>query len=176
MAGKNKKQKQEMENGKFYLAGTVTTAMFGKRTFANGKTDKEDKYRISLKVTKDMLEKFKEACEPYYEDVDDKWLPDFMKNDIDADGGYINLSSNYDIRCGEYNKGEVIDKGNMTEYISNNGGNINGSKVVVLVTIKEGSYYPAAMIVKELHVVDLSSMFNNSDEFAALMDGDDLPF
>ena len=30
---------KEQENGKFYLAGTITTAMYGKRTFSNGKKD-----------------------------------------------------------------------------------------------------------------------------------------
>ena len=42
MAGKNNTKKNtqaEQESGKIYLAGTITTAMYGKRTFANGKSE-----------------------------------------------------------------------------------------------------------------------------------------
>lgn len=173
---KTNKQVQEQENGKFYLAGTITTAMYGKRTFANGKSDKDDKYRLSFKVTADVMDKLKETAEPFYEDVEDKWLPDWLTNDTDKDGGYINLSSNYDIRVGEYIDGKVEDRGSMTDYIADNGGNINGSKAVVLLTIKPGAIYPAALIIKELHKVDLASMFENDAEFKAVFDGDDLPF
>ena len=62
MAGKNNTKKNtqaEQESGKIYLAGTITTAMFGKRTFANGKSDKEEKYRLSMKLTAETMEKLK---------------------------------------------------------------------------------------------------------------------
>lgn len=175
-ANTNKKQNQEQESGKFYLAGTVTTAMYGKRNFSNGKSDKEDKYRISLKCTAEAIRGLKEAAEPFYVDSDDKWVPDWMKNEPDKDGGYINLSSGFDIRVGEYRDGEIVDFGDMTDYISDQGGNINGSKVVVAVTIKQGAIYPAAMIVKELHKQDIGSMFDTDDQGFITAFGDELPF
>ena len=173
----NKKQAQEMETGKIYLPGTITTAMYGKRTFSNGKSDKDSKYRLSIKVTAKTMDKLKEVAEPYYVDVEDKWLPEWLSKDTDKDGGYINLSSNFDIRTGEYVNGAIIDKGDMSDYVADNGGNINGSKVVVLVYIKQGAIYPGALLIKELHKVDIGSMFNTDDEdFKAVFDGEDLPF
>ena len=71
---KNTQAQKEQENGKFYLAGTITTAMYGKRTFANGKKDKDDKYRISLKCTAEAIDKLKETAEPFYVDTEEKWL------------------------------------------------------------------------------------------------------
>ena len=179
MAGKttNKKAAQEkQESGKYYLAGTVTTAMYGKRNFPNGKSDKEDKYRLSLKCTADAINGLREAAEPFYVDTEDKWMPEWMKTDPDEEGGYINFASGFDIRCGEYRDGEIIDKGDMTDYIADNGGNINGSKVVVSVTIKPGAIYPAAMIIKELHKQDIASMFDTDDNGFMSAMGEELPF
>ena len=180
MAGKNNSKKaaaQELEAGKIYLPGTITTAMYGKRTFSNGKSDKDSKYRLSLKVTAETMDKLKETAEPYYVDVEDKWLPEWLTSDTDKDGGYINLSSNFDIRTGEYVNGAIVDKGNMSEYVADNGGNINGSKAIVLVYIKQGAIYPGALLIKELHKVDIGSMFSTDNEdFKAVFDGEDLPF
>ena len=180
MAGKNNTKKNtqaEQESGKIYLAGTITTAMFGKRTFANGKSDKEEKYRLSMKLTAETMDKLKEAAEPFYVDVEEKWLPEWLTGDTDKDGGYINLSSNYDIRTGEYVNGTIVDKGGMSDYVADNGGNINGSKAVVLVIIKPGAIYPGALLIKELHKVDIGSMFNADDaDFKSAFDGEDLPF
>ena len=106
-----------------------------------------------------------------------KWLPEWLTGDTDKDGGYINLSSNYDIRTGEYVNGAIVDKGGMSDYVADNGGNINGSKAVVLVIIKPGAIYPGALLIKELHKVDIGSMFNADDaDFKAAFDGEDLPF
>lgn len=180
MAGKTNSKKaaaQELEAGKIYLSGTITTAMYGKRTFSNGKSDKESKYRLSIKVTAETLDKLKETAEPYYVDVEDKWLPEWLTSDTDKDGGYINLSSNFDIRTGEYVNGAIVDKGNMSEYVADNGGNINGSKAIVLVYIKAGAIYPGALLIKELHKVDIGSMFSaDNEDFKAVFEGDDLPF
>ena len=180
MAGKNNTKKNtqaEQESGKIYLAGTITTAMYGKRTFANGKSDKEEKYRLSMKLTAETMDKLKEAAEPFYVDVEEKWLPEWLTGDTDKDGGYINFSSNYDIRTGEYVNGAIVDKGGMSDYVADNGGNINGSKAVVLVIIKPGAIYPGALLIKELHKVDIGSMFNADDaDFKAAFDGEDLPF
>lgn len=172
----NKKQAQDQENGKFYLAGTITTALYGKRTFTNGKKDKDDKYRISMKCTADAINGLKEAAEPFYVDADEKWIPDWMKEEPDKDGGYINLSSGFDIRVGEYVNGAIVDKGGMADYIAENGGNINGSKAVVLVSIKQGAIYPAALLIKELHKQDIGSMFKTDDQGFMEAFGEDLPF
>ena len=167
-------QTQEQENGRFYLSGTITTAMYGKRTFSNGKKDKDDKYRISLRCSAEMIDKLKEAAEPFYVDTEEKWLPDWLTNDTPEDGGYINLSSGFDIRVGEYINGAIEDKGSMTDYLAEHGGNINGSKAVVLVSIKPGAIYPAALLIKELHVLSIGSMFEGEGFMDAF--GDDLPF
>ena len=95
MAGKNtktdakKNQNQTPESEKYYLAGTVTTALYGKRQFANGKSDKEDKYRLSLKCTKKAIEGLKEVAEPFYVDVEDKWLPEWLTEETNEDGGRV---------------------------------------------------------------------------------------
>ena len=171
---KNTQAQKEQENGKFYLAGTITTAMYGKRTFANGKKDKDDKYRISLKCTAEAIDKLKETAEPFYVDTEEKWLPEWLTSETPADGGYINLSSGFDIRVGEYVNGAIADAGNLTDYLADHGGNINGSKAVVLVSIKPGAIYPAALLIKELHVMDIGSMFAGNDFENAF--GEDLPF
>ena len=171
---KSTQAQKEQENGKFYLAGTITTAMYGKRTFANGKKDKDDKYRISLKCTAEAIDKLKETAEPFYVDTEEKWLPEWLTNETPADGGYINLSSGFDIRVGEYVNGAIADAGNLTDYLADHGGNINGSKAVVLVSIKPGAIYPAALLIKELHVMDIGSMFAGNDFENAF--GEDLPF
>lgn len=172
---KTQAQEQEkQESGKFYLSGVVTTAMFGKRSFTNGKKDKEDKYRISVKCTAENINKLKEAAEPFYVDVEEKWLPDWMTKETPKDGGYINLSSRLPFRVGNHEGGVIVDCGDFQDFLSNNGRNINGSKVVVLVTIKPGAIYPAALLIKELVVQDIGSMFEGEDFEAAF--GDELPF
>ena len=173
-AKKNTQAQKEQNNGKFYLAGTITTAMYGKRTFANGKKDKDDKYRISLKCTAEAIDRLKETAEPYYVDTKEKWLPDWLTEETPKDGGYINLSSGFDFRVGEYVNGAIIDAGNLTEYLADHGGNINGSKAVVLVSIKPGAIYPAALLIKELHVMDIGTMFAGDDFQSAF--GEELPF
>ena len=172
---KTQTQEQEkQESGKFYLSGVVTTAMFGKRSFTNGKKDKEDKYRISVKCTAESIAKLKEAAEPFYVDTEEKWLPDWMTKETSKDGGYINLSSSFSFRVGEYVDGAVHDCGAFEDFLADQGGNINGSKVVVFVTIKPGAIYPAALLIKELVVQDIGSMFEGEDFEAAF--GDELPF
>ena len=159
-----KAKKTERPEKAFYnLVGTITTAMYGKRTFANGKSDKENKYRLSLKCSQQAIDGLKEAAEPFYEDVKEDYIPNWYKEDASADGGYINLASGFDIRVGMYEDGRIVDKGKMVDFINENGGNINGSKVVVSVTIKKGSIYPSTMIIKELKVQDISSMFNENE-------------
>lgn len=183
MAGKNstktdakKEQNQKPESEKYYLAGTVTTALYGKRTFANGKSDKEDKYRLSLKCTKKAIEGLKEAAEPFYVDVEDKWLPEWLTEETADDGGYINLSSFYPFPVGEYVNGEIQNRGMLQEFLTENGGNINGSEVVALVSIKPGAIYPAALLIKKLKKQDIGSMFKTDDNGFMEAFGEELPF
>lgn len=183
MAGKNntktdakKEQNQTPESAKHYLSGTISAALYGKRQFANGKSDKEDKYRLSLKCTKKAIEGLKEAAEPFYVDVEDKWLPEWLTKDTPDDGGYINLSSSYCFHVGEYINGEIIDKGDFDVYIADNGGNINGSEVVALVSIKPGAIYPAALLIKTLKKQDIGSMFKTDDDGFMEAFGEELPF
>lgn len=178
MAGKNTKKetKQTPESEKFYLAGTVTTALYGKRQFANGKSDKEDKYRLSLKCTKKAIEGLKEAAEPFYVDVEDKWLPEWLTKETNEDGGYINLSSTYPFPVGEYVDGVIRTRGMLQEFLTENGGNINGSEVVTLVSIKSGAIYPAALLIKKLKKQDIGSMFKTDDDGFVEAFGEELPF
>ena len=89
----NKAQAQAQANGEVMLGGIVSLAMYGKRNFVNGKSDKEDKYRLSLKVNQTTLGKLKETAEPFYKDVEEKWLPDWFKKDLsDFDGEDIFLN------------------------------------------------------------------------------------
>lgn len=181
MAGKNNaktdaKKNQKPESGKYYLAGTVTTALYGKRTFTNGKSDKEDKYRLSLKCTKKAIEGLKEAAEPFYVDVEDKWLPEWLTKYTNEDGGYINLSSSYTFPVGEYVDGEIQNRGIFQEFLTENGGNINGSEVVALVSIKPGAIYPAALLIKTLKKQDIGNLFKTDDNGFIEAFGEELPF
>ena len=92
-----------------------------------------------------------------------KWIPDWYKKDA-AETEYLNFSSSFDIRIGELGvHNRMFDKGTMSDYIKANGGNINGSKVVLSVTIKKGAVYPSAILVKELHSQTINDMFGGDD-------------
>jgi hypothetical protein len=143
--------------------------MFGRREFKKG-SDSKDKYRISLKIEPEDMEKLIEEAEPFYEDTEEKWLPKWY-TDEDA-REFLNLSSNYDLKIGIKENGQLKDLGTMWDYIQDNG-NINGSKVVLLVTLKPGAIYPQAILIKELHQTNIEDLFNGFME----TDGDDeLPF
>ena len=57
----------------------------------------------------------------------------------------------------------MFDKGTMSDYIKANGGNINGSKIALSLTIKKGAVYPAAILVKELHSQTINDMFDGNE-------------
>lgn len=182
MAAKNTRntaaKKQEVkENGSAAIYGVVTLAMYGKRSFANGKSDKEDRYRISLKIDTKNLVKLREASAEFFEGVDETYIPKWFTEEYsDSDDIFVNFSSAFDIPIGEYNKDSFVDKGTMADYVADNG-NINGSKVALMLTLKPGAIYPKAIIVKELHAQSLSDMFEqNKEEFEQMFDGEDLPF
>ena len=174
----NKAQAQAQANGEVMLGGIVSLAMYGKRNFVNGKSDKEDKYRLSLKVNQTTLGKLKETAEPFYKDVEKKWLPDWYKKDLsDFDGEdiFLNFASSYDFPVGEYVNGKLQPLGTFGDFLADNG-NINGSKVVASITIKAGALYPKALVIKELHKQDISSIFGEDDEAFNEMLANDNPF
>ena len=103
------------------------------------------------------MEKLVEAAEPYYENTDDAWIPKWFKDEEARE--YLNVSSNYDIKAGlKAEDGTIQELGNLMDYISDNG-NINGSKVVLMVILKEGAIYPQSLLIKELHQTTISDMF-----------------
>lgn len=174
MAKNSKKEKEatKMESKSVYVRGILTDAFYGKRSFKKGE-DAKDKYRFSIKANADDMAALVEAAGPYYEDTDEKWIPKWF-TDEDA-REYLNLSSNFDIKAGMKNPetGKIDDIGYLTDYISDNG-NINGSKVVIMIVLKEGAIYPVSILIKEIHKVTMAEMFagfTDSDD-----DDDELPF
>ena len=67
-------EKSAPESKSLYLRGIITEAMYGRREFKRG-SDSKDKYRISLKIEPEDMEKLLEEAEPFYENTDEKWLP-----------------------------------------------------------------------------------------------------
>lgn len=159
---------EEKQSTSIYVKGTLISAMYGKRSFKKG-GDKSDKYRISIKPEFDDMMMLRKKAEPYYEDADEQWIPKWLKSDKQEDMEYLNLASNFDIRAGKREDGDkdIEDLGYLMDYISDNG-NINGSKVVVLIVIKEGAIYPQAILIKEMNKQSISDMFSALD--------DELPF
>lgn len=157
------KEVAKKDSKQVVIAGVVTTAMYGKRNFSTGQSDDTEKYRISLKVVPAQVEALKQAAEGYFEGIEDKWIPDWYKKDV-AETEYLNFSSSFDIRIGELGvNNRMFDKGRMSDYIKANGGNINGSKIALSLTIKKGAVYPAAILVKELHSQTINDMFDGNE-------------
>ena len=162
-------EKSAPESKSLYLRGIITEAMYGRREFKRG-TDSKDKYRISLKIEPEDMEKLLAEAEPFYADTDDAWIPKWFKDEDARE--YLNLSSNFDIKIGKKENGKLIDCGTMMDFIADNG-NINGSKVVLMVTLKEGAIYPQAILLKEFHQTNIEDLFEGFMD----IDGDEsLPF
>lgn len=164
-----KTEEKALESKSLYLRGVLTEAMYGRREFGKTK-DSKDKYRISLKIEAEDMEKLIEEAEPFYAETDDAWIPKWFKDEDARE--YLNLSSNFDIKIGKKENGKLVDCGTMMSFIEENG-NINGSKVVLMVTLKPGAIYPQAILIKELHQTNIGDLFEGFME----TDGDDeLPF
>ena len=163
------KAEEKIESKSVYLRGVITEAMYGKRSFGKG-SDSKDKYRISLKVVPDDMEKLIEEAEPFYEETEEKWVPKWY-TDEDA-REFLNLSSNFDIKIGKKTADGVEDCGTMMEFIEKNG-NINGSEVVLMVTLKPGAIYPQAILIKKLHTQTIREMFEG---FMDVGEDEELPF
>lgn len=157
----NKAKEEKKDNVCVYVRGTLTEAMFGRKSFdKNGK----DKYRFSIKAVPEDMEKLVEVAEDYYSNTDEKWLPKWF-TDPDA-REFLNLSSNFDIKAGYKNPdtGEIEELGYLVDDYIVNYGNINGSKVAVMVIVKEGAIYPASMLIKEFHHTTIADMFSDFDD------------
>lgn len=169
MAKKAVETKKELETTMIKVCGTITELMYGRRTYANGRKDKEDKYRLSLKLASGEMEKFIEACKKYYEDAEETYIPKFLKNDASIeDLEYLNLKSSFDFGFVQKTANGFEEIGGVDDVLADNG-NINGSKVVVTIKIKEGAFYPVAVCIVELHKKSLADYFDASDF-------EDLPF
>lgn len=157
------KEVAKKDSKQVIIAGVVTTAMYGKRNFSTGQSDDTEKYRVSIKVKPAAVQALKDAAEGYFEGIEDKWIPDWYKKEA-AEIEYLNFSSSFDIRIGELGvNNRMLDKGTMSDYIKANGGNINGSKIALSLTIKKGAVYPAAILVKELHSQTINDMFDGNE-------------
>ena len=169
MAKKAAETKKELEATMVKVCGTITDLMFGRRTYANGRKDKEDKFRMSLKLASGEMEKFIEACEPYYEDAEETYIPKFLKDDAsEEDLEFLNLKSGFDFGFVQKTADGFEEIGGVNEVLDEYG-NISGSKVVVTIKIKEGAFYPVAVCIVELHKKSLADFFDASDF-------EDLPF
>ena len=164
-----KAEEEKIESKSVYLRGVITEAMYGKRSFGKG-SDSKDKYRISLKVVSEDMDKLIEEAEPFYKETDEKWIPKWY-TDEDA-REFLNLSSNFDIKIGKKTADGVEDCGTMMKYIEENG-NINGSEVVLMVTLKPGAIYPQAILIKKLHTQTIGEMFNGFEDIG---EDEELPF
>ena len=76
----------------------------------------------------------------------------------------------FDIKAGMRNAetGNIDELGDLIGGYIKEHGNINGSKGIVMVTIKEGAVYPASILIKELKHTTIADMFADFD--------DELPF
>ena len=169
-AAKADDNKQELKSKSVYVRGAICDVMFGKRSFKKG-GDKVDKYRISIKAEREDMDKLAEAAEPYYEDTDDKWLPKWLTDPEARE--YLNLASNYDIPAGMRGADKTIEElGNLYQYV-NEHGNVNGSKCVIMLTLKPGAVYPSSILLKEIQHKTMADMFADYDEDD---EADELPF
>lgn len=160
----NKKQK---DSASVYVRGILTDAFYGAKDFKKGRQQAE-KFRISIKAVPEDMEQLVEIAAPFYKDTDEQWIPKWFKNEDERE--YLNLSSNFDIKAGMRNAetGAIDELGDLIGGYIKEHGNINGSKVILMVTIKEGAVYPASILIKELKHTTIADMFADFD--------DELPF
>mgnify|MGYP003288192379 CR=1 FL=1 len=160
---------QKQEGVRINLCGTVTDLMFGRHTYNNGRKDKEDKYRLSVELAAGEMDKFIAACKPMYEKADEKYIPKFLNADATEDEKkYLNLKSSFPFGFCQRN-GRVIEDLGTVEDVLKDLGNINGSKVVVTIIIKEGAFYPVAVCIVQLVQKTLADYYGD-------FDFSDLPF
>lgn len=148
------------------VKGVITSFMFGKT-----QKDKNEKYRISLKVSKEELEKLREKAAPFFAETDKKWLPDWYTKD---DAEYINFKSIYPVQCGVRDEHNNVTPYSMDDVLEKYGF-VSGSVAMVSVTIKEDAIYPAAVLIVKLETKTISDYFEGEDfDFASM--AEDNPF
>ena len=154
---------QKQEGVKINLCGTVTDLMFGRRIYNNGRKDKEDKYRLSVELAAGEMDRFIAACKPMYEKADEKYIPKFLNADATEDEKkYLNLKSSFPFGFCQRNGRAIEDLGTVEDVLKDLG-NINGSKVVVTIIIKEGAFYPVAVCIVQLVQKTLADYYGDFD-------------
>lgn len=146
--------------------GTVTDVMYGRRNFKNGKSDKEERYRITIEPAQGEMQKLIDACGKLYDLNDTNWLPKFMSADATEDDmKYINLKSAFDFRFGirVNRKTREIEEIGGVEDVLEKYGNINGSDVAVKINVKKGAYYPLSVLIINQRSKTMSDYYEDSD-------------
>lgn len=146
--------------------GTVTDLMFGRRNFKNGKSDKEERFRITIEPLEGEMQKLIDACTKLYDLNDKNWLPKFMSEDATEDDmKYINLKSAFDFRIGQLlnrKTREIEEIGGVADVLEKFG-NINGSDVAVKINVKKGAYYPLSVLIINQRSKTMSDYYEDSD-------------
>lgn len=151
------------------VCGTIVDMMYGKRTYNNGRKDKEDKYRLSLQLADGEMEKFIDIATPFYANSEETYVPKFLKEDAEEeDLQYLNFKSTFPFGFVKKTENGIEEIGDFNKVLEEYG-NINGSKVVMTVKLKDGAFYPVGCCIVELHKKSLT-------EFYSDFDFDDLPF
>lgn len=163
MAKKNNAEEKLPVSISCNVKGVITSFMYGKT-----QKDKTEKYRISLKVSKEELDKLREKAAPFFATTDKKWLPDWYTKD---DAEYINFKSIYPVQCGVRDEHNNVTPYSMDDILEKYGF-VSGSVALVSATIKEGAFYPAAVLIVKLETKTISDYFEGEDfDFS-----DDNPF
>lgn len=165
---KQQEQQAELQPKFVRVCGTVTDMMYGRRTYKNGRKDKEDKFRLSIKPADGEIEKLIDEAAPYYENADANYIPKFLKDDVSEDLEYLNLKSSFEFPFAKLENGAIIEAGTFTNVLEQYG-NITGSKVVVTVKLVEGAFYPASVCIVELKSKSLTDFYSD-------LEFDKLPF
>ena len=146
--------------------GTVTDLMYGRRNFKNGKSDKEERYRITIEPLQGEMQKLIDACSKLYDLNDKNWLPKFMSEDATEDDmKYINQKSAFDFRIGQLlnrKTREIEEIGGVADVLEKFG-NINGSDVAVKINVKKGAYYPLSVLIINQRSKTMSEYYEDSD-------------
>lgn len=160
-------ENEKKRSATVYVRGILAAAYYGRPSFnTNGEAKK--KYRISIQANEEDMKKLVEAAAPYFTDTDPQWIPKWFSDPEARE--YLNLSSNYDIKAGYRNPNtkRIEELGDLISGYLEENGNCNGSEVVVMVTIKDNSVYPASILFKKIKHTTIADMFADFD--------DELPF
>lgn len=155
--------KLDKENNKIYVEGTLTKLNYAplitKDASGKERASKESYYQISVLTALPDQETRDYIKSTYYKDVEDGFIPKWLKDPKANDNGniYVNFKSLYDLRYfvptdGEYTRMSYDD---VTE-----GGAPLGSEVVVSVRCKEGALYADAIKFLRLKSISVDDYFS----------------